>query len=759
MQELKLSSNTAKLHQMFGKKLYASKFSFISEICQNAVDSHRMAGVKEPVIVGIDGNGSINKFYVKDVGLSFKDKDDFVSKVCTILESGKSDKKDNSEDCPMGEHGIGSISVSAYQSKWKYTVVTPDKRKFTCTLEEVEGKGLMYNLSGYTKTDEEKGVLFEVNMHPYGLRELIMGMREKLRYFKDIQFKFTDDIIKTDKTLLTLNTDFKLFQSEDFQISTLYHMNASADMHISLDQYSYAIRWDILGIPPIQVGVALKFSMGDGLQADITRENLTHTDNYKKIIMEKIERVAEWFVNKYNETLDKEETSLIRVISSLKMTKCVQINGLFYQIPFLARYAKTLPKEPRFKGVSDRVLNLFISKTEGGKLLFRHAYNISKKGSKLDMGSSTWQRFMQSEHYLADIVITPLMWRYLKTKPNIGIYTKRKISLSKGECSYKYFLNLPSAETSKEKYKETGINPWRKPIEEFKLLERAAELEYFTLCSKVVIPDEMKIRKKTIAIRKNKVDIDNMEGEIGVKYAEPLLKSSVEGFNCKFTEKTIQVRDLHKQPHLHVYGEESDRSKLDLIYLITCWTGRYKKTNSVIPCIVSKTALTHLNKLKLHNFMSVEDFFKGEHRVFREIITSYIIYTDILTKYSDTVKCKDIIKKYLSEQFADDLDKLEQYYKRYTSYALNNFRGDEKLITDLLQIAKDGNLYDHEMWGIYNKVKDEIDNFDFVNFFTVPLSLSHKHEAAKTAMEDIAKQRKIRMNWKNYTIFDFKEKK
>jgi len=137
--ELKLSNNTAKLHQMFGKKLYANKFSFISEICQNAVDSHRMAGVKDPVIVGINEH---NVFYVKDVGLSFRDKKDFIDKVCTILESGKSSIKTDNEDCPMGEHGIGSISVSAYQPKWKYTIITPAGKKFTCVLKEVEGIGL-----------------------------------------------------------------------------------------------------------------------------------------------------------------------------------------------------------------------------------------------------------------------------------------------------------------------------------------------------------------------------------------------------------------------------------------------------------------------------------------------------------------------------------------------------------------------------------------------------------------------------------------
>ena len=72
-------------------------------------------------------------------------------KICTILESGKSEEKTNSEDCAMGMHGIGSISVSAFYPEWKYTVVK-NGRKFVATLKEVEGKGLTYEIGDYEKT-------------------------------------------------------------------------------------------------------------------------------------------------------------------------------------------------------------------------------------------------------------------------------------------------------------------------------------------------------------------------------------------------------------------------------------------------------------------------------------------------------------------------------------------------------------------------------------------------------------------------------
>lgn len=62
---LKLSSDTSKLHQMFGPKLYSDKYSFISEICQNAVDSHRMAKKDIPIEVGLSQVGHQWEFKVE----------------------------------------------------------------------------------------------------------------------------------------------------------------------------------------------------------------------------------------------------------------------------------------------------------------------------------------------------------------------------------------------------------------------------------------------------------------------------------------------------------------------------------------------------------------------------------------------------------------------------------------------------------------------------------------------------------------------
>ncbi len=748
MQELKLSNNTAKLHQMFGKKLYASKFSFISEICQNAVDSHRMAKQREPVIVGIKDEGCV--FYVKDIGLSFVDREDFVNKVCTILESGKSEDKTNDEDCPMGMHGIGSISVSAYQPVWKYTVITPDKKKFTCVLREIEGKGLTYDISDDIDCDEEKSVLFEVNVQPFGLQTLITAMKEKLAYFKDIMFEFDAFTIKTQPQLLTLNTTFKIFQTDEFQYSTLSNNH---EMHISLDQYSYSIRWHLLGISPISVPVGLKFSLADGLVPDITRENLTHTDNYKSLIINKIQKVASWFVAKYNETTEKEHESLQAVISRYKSPKAVTIDKKDFMIDPLIPYTKIAVNQVKFKGVSTEVLARFIARTSEGRSLFKWRYEINNKGNKIDRGNDNYgySHLTQSNLYLMDKTLLPIQWKYLKEfKPNSGIYSKKKIHLEKGEMSYSYFLSLPSSSTMKKKYKETGVNIWRRDIEEFKILEKAAEKEYFIHCDDIVIPDSLKVKKARVINKKEKISLVDMEGEIGIKYSQPLLKASSEGWNCKFVEKIFKIKDLKKQPHLHIYATEDKRDKLNSIYVLA--NTKKKKLNSVTPCIITERQQFYIKKLNLHNFMEVDDFFKGKHDVFRKMITSYLI-SCFKNEYTNIFSNATIITQYLSKSFGADLKELDEYSQKYNWYPGIS----STVMASLLEIAKEGKLYDLSIWDKFNNVKKEIDKFDFVYFLASWLGLYTdpiKKEKALEAMMDIAKQRKIRMNWENYKILE-----
>jgi len=745
--QLGLSGNTAKLHQVFGKKLYSDKYSFISEICQNAVDSHRSIGQTDPVEVGIKLEKGDYIFYVRDTGKSFDSREHFEKTVCTILESEKSTEKTSSENCQMGEHGIGSISVSAFKPEWKYTVVK-NGRKFNAILKEVEGVGLTHNISEYEETTEDKYVLFEVlvgsslGYDTSTISLFIENMKRKLCYFKDIMFQFDPTLISRYRELLTLNSEFKIFQTDDIQISTL---SKNADMHICLDQYYYPINWERLGMKPIHLNIGLKFSMADGLNADLTRENLQYTIDYELIIKKKIEKVSTWFIKRYNKNIPDELTSVKKYIELVGSSKRVNIEGVTYIIDSLLPFSLEKCKEIEFKDVNDKVIQKFLSSTSNGKNLYFNINDISNTGSKIK--PRYWMHWQHDKKILVDIPISKKMASYINSEyKGAGLYKKNKICLEKVDLSYTRLLGLCSKATMRSTYLSSGINLWRDSIRQAKLVEDSIEKDYLIKVSNIKIPANFNTTVRKTPNKKEKVSLVDMSGEIGVKYCKPMDKRSSD-WSCKFEERIIKVKDLYSRPFFHVYGTEDKRRKLDLVYRL------FHDGTTVKACIVTERQQTYLKQLKLHNFMEVDEFFKGKHKTVGRGVTAYLI-DKMMNEYLSTFRNKEIIGNFLSSKFRDDLEKLQKYAKVYCTDISHRHEDFMKDLVDLVDTLK---LYDSEIWETYNKVKEDIDKFDFVDFFALGGMLTVQkgntyQEKSIRAMHDIARQRTIKMNWKYYKM-------
>lgn len=737
MAQLKMSTDVAKLHQMFGKKMYSSEFAFISEVCQNAVDSHRMAKEKDPVVVGIkkkdpsQGYNSRNLvFYVKDIGLSFTSTEDFDEKVGTLLASGKEEKKTDAEDCPMGKHGVGSIAVSAYSSNWKYTVITPDGKTFQAMFQEVQGKGIHVDYTEYFPTQEYQGVLFEVDVatEPGALSKLLDAMTEKLCYFKDIMFDLDSDIIKEWPGLLTLNSNFEIFQSEDFQISTL---SKQSELHICLDQYTYPIKWSVLGITPIKHNVGLKFTMADGLESDITRENLICDDNYKDIIMGKIKKVSEWFCEHYNETFPDEYESVAEVHKAMNSPRNLEIAKRSYLIDDLVKHSSIGIKQIKFKGVRDLTMRKFISSTIGGTNIFSLSYEITPTGNKISKVSpfKTVGSF-QEKFFINGSNIPTSKLNYLKSQVRgAGLFTMKKIPLfttKVQQFSLQHILGFPPKDTMKSIYKTTGLNLWRTCLEEGKLLVDSAIKDHFVRIEDLVIPSNFKTAPKKKANRKAAVDITNLTGELGIKYACPTLVST--DWACKFTEKTVEIKDLAGLG-MHVYGTEDKRYNLDKLYEFTHYGNKYKLNI----CTISERQQKYIKELKLTNFMEVDEFFKGKHDMFRKIVTSHLIQSELCLPYSKIFEDREIIKKYLCTDFGKDLHELRLYADNYKT-TRSGYSDESTLMKSMVDLAHEAKLYDTDVWEKFNNVKEDIEKFDFVRYLSYEIKIEKDGDKAVNAL-------------------------
>ena len=741
MKELKLSNNISKLHAMFGRKLYASCYSWISEVCQNAVDSHRMSGNKEPIEIGIkkiDGN---YKIFVRDYGLSFEDIDDFVSKVCTILESGKSSEKTNDEDCPMGAHGIGSIAVAAYNEKWKFTVYNKD-RKFSVNLEEVEGKGLCYEASDYEPSNERKGVLFEVEVNPRkgGVLDLINEMKSKLAYFKDVFFIMPEELINSYSGILTMNTDFKLFQSEDFQISTF---STHKNMHICIDQYQYPIDWEKLGIQPIPLNIGLKFNLADGLNPDITRENLYKDDKYVDIVMTKIKKVAEWFDKKYQSTIPDEYTSIYDIVQKYREIPSIRINDITYKLEPLFRYmTNTSYKKLKFKGVSDKILNRFFNNLKDLNLLYNVTHLISDRRKTETQSSYNIDFMRKSGLFMHNGKIDKTSLEYLRDlseDESVYLFKKASPKLKKGNYSYSRMLGFTNKDEMKRVYKSTGVNIWRNDIIEYNKLLDAYESEIMKDLDCFKIPQSwIDLNKKTKA---RSAPVLKQKEEVAVKYSERLEKWSSD-WNCKFVEKVINIDNLHKQPKFHVYGLEEDRKLLDMLWTLS---GSGLAINKVTPCIITDRNQKKIKNLKLKNFMEVKEFLAGKHPLFRKLITGYLIQIELINKYPNVFKNVEVYRNNLSKEFAENLDTLMEYTRAWNAGSSLTYNAE--LTKPLLSLAEELNLYDLEIMVTVDKVKKIINEFDYLGLFNLGYFNSSQFIRA---IQEIAVQRKLKMDWVHY---------
>ena len=720
IKQLGVSTDIAKIHRLFSKNLYSNKYSFIAEICQNAVDSHRMSGQKDPVIVGIrltdpelGANITNFTFYVKDTGLSFSDKEDFTSKVLTLLESGKSTEKTNDENCAMGEYGIGTIAVCAYQSEWNYTVVTTDGREFTCKLIDVPGKGLSYILSDYKISDKEKEVLFECKLlaEPRELDRFTDEMQKKLAYFKDIQFEFDMDVIRCKPKLAVLTSTFKIFQAPDFQISTIIE-NISVkegdyldEMHISLDQYTYPINWTYIGMTPIYCPLALKFSMGDGLSPDLTRENLQVDENYKSIIKEKICKVADWVMNKYNETIKDEYESIKEIKEEMDRSPYITISETMIHLSRIIPYTNIPVKQTKMKGVSDIVLRNFLKNGTQGAAYFSFLYEISPAGIKLENKTTYGKNlFSFTKNFILekDEVISNKKMEYLKqTYRNSGFFRRKSIKLQRkgvDVLDWQKILDLPGKKMLKDIYKSTGINIWRNTLNEAEILLKAMEKDYFVKPDDVIIPNDWKPLKRVVN-RKEKVDLTNMTGEIGIKYAATSNRNT-----ATFIDEAVSVKDLSTLD-LHIYSSDTDKNELSKIFaLINGWKIKPKIG------IISPRQQKIVESLDLKNFVTLKDFVEKDHELYLKLGTATCI-KNLMNNYESIINDKYL--SLINKDIVKDIKLLNDWMVNH------NFGwGKDGYIKEFAEKFDANKIPNVEVKECYIRLRDDIHNALFLSMFS-----------------------------------------
>jgi hypothetical protein len=722
------------LMQMLSKNLYSDDIgSTIRETASNALDSHRRAGVKIPIIVGFKESSGYNyEFTVEDFGTGL-DADDVHN---IISKYGKSTKRESANE--LGMWGLGFKAPLAYSSSFY----------FICRKNGVERKYMMYegedvntiDLLYEEPTTEGNGVKIIVPVKYSDRYTFVDKIREQLSYFEDVYFETSG-----------ITNDFIIFRSEHFQFSELAN---DSRLHICLDNVYYPIDFSKLGIDAIAFPVALRFSLTDGIYPTPNREAIRYTQEAKQIILDKISKVADFFVKKYNEGIDvgNDISSMINYLEGQgKYVNFESINKK-YNIDSISKYATIKCEVPKLNGL--KVLD-FVSFYKRAK-----SYLLIPFSPKYYLRSGTFRNYEKgyfsyywnakdivserSKVIMYDDKISGVKKEYIRQHYKDVFLVKKNTSMKLGNpakhdiSTYYHLLEL-------NKYPKSQ---WRDVIVDYQSVIEELSKNFIHLDD--IHPPQTfidSIKKKTT---KHKTSVklgraSRLNGEMSCKIADSLLRWN-DGRNCKFVSTILRVEDFSKFRGLTIYGTHEDQLKLDAIYGIV-----FKMNVRILS--FSEKDVKLLKQENIHNMLHVDDFMLGKNKLFKKLATSAMI-NSFVKQYSQ-VFTKTNVLCFSNRELAKKLDALNDYRRKNTriiDYSGGSYLSG-KLLDEMIEKANQEHLFDMSIYPEFCEVIDILENkLFFLNSFFSRSGYYEQGDDLNLMLNMVLKYNKFRLNLENYNV-------
>jgi hypothetical protein len=728
------------LMQMLSKNLYSDSIgSTIRECASNALDSHRRAGSDKPIIVSFKRNSQADtyEFAVEDFGIGL-DADDVVN---IISKYGKSTKRNSNTE--LGMMGLGFKAPLAYSSSF-YFVARKDgmERKYMMYEgEDTNSIDLLYEKT----TDEPNGVKVIVPVSYSDRYNFNNKIKEQLAYFENVYF----DVESMGSW--SIDNNFTIHRAEHFQYSSLA---TNSDMHLCLDNVSYPIDWDKLGIDRIRLKLALRFSLSDGLFPTPNREAIRYTQEAKETILKKIATVADVFMNKFNEAITTQ--SDIKSIMQFYGRNNKYIKSWYKGtdeeicIDDLVALSSVPVAQPKLDNI--KLLNLERLAVKAKEyMLAEYKFKYRFNSGKFQNMKSYYHEYLRmtdfTNHgfggvYIYDNDFTKGKQDYLRTvlPDNKQIYFVKKAPFK---------LRSKSGQTDYAKYYDSVLglnmypkNQWRQLIQEFQYVVGLYSKDFIDLDA-IEVPQSFKDAQKakrlkiTVAAVKGPKKV-RMKGEFSGKVGTRMEVSLSDQY-CKFVPTTFKMEDIHKSSKLHVYGKESDKKELDRLW--SAFNGQAKFV------IVAQATIDNLQKADLHNWITINKFMEGKNRPFKTMATEFLI-EKLLEDKRATFQRTEIVRE-ISNDLADKLELLNKYHRDNSmSYADNNTK-------DLIiEHAKENNLFDQPVYMVYNQVNEVFTKLPFLNTLLDRMGYrsSNSDSPFITAIVDLFKYHKHKVNLEHYTL-------
>ena len=585
------------------------------------------------------------------------------------------------------------------------------------------------------ETEECNGVKIIIPVKYQDAYQFRRKIKEQLCYFESVYFDVPDDS--------SITNDFTIIRHPDFQFS---EMSTDQNIHICLDNVYYPIDFEKLGMSRMQFPIALRFSLSDGLFPTPNRESLRYTKEAKDIIMKKFTTVADYFVTKYNDTVEekKDIKSMIDYLDG---------NGHYinlldnqnYNIDPLITFSTVKPIVPTIEGVS--ILN------------FASLYKSRRQNMLVDGYPC---KFYLSNRRIQDVdkryVYGYNLSNILEPKTKVYIYKDRIPGIKKdylrATCDISSNVYLVKYGSPMKLGKSTRFDittyyhllelknypksKWRQVIKEYQSIMSMIEDTFINLDALEVTEEFIESRKKVKVAKAAVISTKRLklQGEIVCKKGVHLLRYT-NGKECKFDSQLYKLEDLHKSKNIKVYAKHEDAIKLDALY------GVMGKQNMEV-ITFSDRELKIVEQLDIHNLISYDKFMEGKTAPFKRIITSTLI-NELMMQYR-YIFDKSKLTSYTSLDLSDKIDKLADYRRK------NYVQSNTKLTAAMHAVAQEHKLYDPLIYSEYLEIKDIFEKLSFLNPLCQRIGYYGDDDQMVNVMTDLFKYYKHRVDLKHYKL-------
>jgi hypothetical protein len=727
------------LMQMLSKNLYSDSIgSTIRECASNALDSHRRAGCDEPVIVSFKRNNQANtyEFAVEDFGIGL-DADDVRN---IISKYGKSTKRNSNTE--LGMMGLGFKAPLAYSSSF-YFVARKDfmERKYMMYEgEDTNSIDLLYE----KPTAEPNGVKVIVPVDYSDRYNFHNKIKEQLAYFDNVYF----DVEPMGS--YNVPNDFTIHRAEHFQYSQIA---TNSDMHLCLDNVSYPIDWEKLGIDRIRMKMALRFSLSDGLFPTPNREAIRYTKEAKETILKKIATVGNVFMDKFNDAITTQ--SDIKAIMEFYSQNSKHIKCWYKGteddicIDDLVKHSTVSVAQPKLDNI--KLLNLERLAVKSKEyILAEYKFKYRFSNGKFQNAKNYYYEHLRMSDltgyavggvYIYDDSLPKGKQDYLRT-----LLPDNKTSYFVKKSAFK--LRSKTGQIDYGKYYDSVLNlsmypktQWRQLIQEFQYVVGLYAKDFIDVDA-IDVPQSFKDAQKAKRMKVTVAAVAGpkkvrLKGEFSGKVGTQM-QIDLSDQHCKFVPTTFKMEDIHKLKMLHVYAKEADKKKLD-----NAWSCFNKHALFVI---VAQATHDNLQKADLHNWITLDKFMEGKNRPFKTIATEFLI-RDLIETYSDTFKRINTVRD-VSIDLADKLQTLHQYHNsQYRSYC------DADTRKAIIEHAIANNLFDQPTYLVYKQVNEVFTKLPFLDAILGTMGYSNvKQNPLITAIVDLFKYHKHRVNLEHYKL-------